>query len=169
MPPIQKSPLPTNSLLNRFTSIPGAYTDCYATEVPGRVSFPEYVVAFYTTPLFKLERVILTLLAKKPSSDAQAQELADGIRNTFAAWSVEDRSENQLLMCDFMERTRSWLMTVPAGNSTRLYFGSAVVPVRNPKTGKPSLGLVFQSLLGFHKVYSVWLLHSAKARLGRRR
>ena len=48
---------------------------------------------------------------------------------------------------------------------TRLYFGSAVVPIRNSKTSEPSIGLIFQALLGFHKVYSMLLLYSAKLRI----
>ena len=50
----------------------------------------------------------------------------------FAAWHVENRSENEILMCDFRGRTRSWLMVAPVSTvsdaRTRLYFGSAVVP-----------------------------------------
>jgi len=165
--PIRKSPLPTGALLEKFNAIAGAYTDCYSTEIPAQVTFAEYVFAFYTTPLFKLERLILKLLVRKPSTDEQARELADGIRDSFAAWTVEDRGENQLLMCDFVERTRSWLMAVPAGNGTRLYFGSAIVPEKNPKTGNPSLGFFFRVLLGFHKIYSVLLLYSAWLKLMR--
>lgn len=165
MPNIQKSPAPPNALLHKYTSMPGAYTDSYLTEIPRRVSFPEYILAFYTTPLFKLERLILKLLVRKPSTDVQARELADGLRDTFAAWTVEDRSEKQILMCDFAGSTRSWLMAVPTENGTRLYFGSAVVPHRTSKDGQPSLGFFFQVLLGFHKIYSVLLLYSARRRL----
>jgi hypothetical protein len=74
---------------------------------------------------------------------------------------VEAREENQILMCDFAGSTRSWLMSVPTETGTRLYFGSAVVPHRISKNGKPSLGFFFTALLGFHKVYSVLLLWSA--------
>jgi hypothetical protein len=168
LPSIQKSPLPTGALLEKFNAVAGAYTDCYAVDIPAQVTFAEYVSAFYTTPLFKLERLILKLLVRKPSTDEQARELAEGVRDAFAAWTVEDRSENQLLMCDFMSRTRSWLMAVPAGNGTRLYFGSVVVPAQHAKTGQPSLGFFFHALLGFHKVYSVLLLYSAKRRVMRR-
>ena len=144
----------------------GAYTDCYITEVTDLIGFPQFITAFYTTPLFRLERLILKVLASKPSTDMDVRQLADGNAKTLAAWLVEDRTENELLMCDFLGRTRSWLMTVPVNNSrTRLYFGSAVVPVRNSKTGKPSLGFNFQVLLGFHKIYSRLLLYSAKLRI----
>ncbi|MBC7877839.1 MAG: hypothetical protein H7Y59_11785 [Anaerolineales bacterium] len=147
----------------------GSYVDCYTTEIPGQISFPEFVLAFYTTPLFKLERFILKWTVSKPSTDAQAKQLADGATEKFAAWHVEGRGENEILMCDFQGRTRSWFMIVPLnaadGSRTRLYFGSAVVPVRSSKTAEPSLGFVFQILLRFHKIYSVLLLYSAKSRM----
>lgn len=161
-------PHPINALLHKYTSLRGAYTDCYLTELPRQVSFSEYIFAFYTAPLFKLERLILKLLVMKPSSDAQARELADGKRDSFAAWTVEAREEDQILMCDFAGSTRSWLMAVPVENGTHLYFGSAVVPHRISKDGKPSLGFFFQALLGFHKIYSVLLLYSARSRLMRK-
>lgn len=169
MPTIQKSPAPANALIHKYTSMPGAYTDCYLAEIPAQVSFSDYAFAFYTTPLFKVERLILTLTVRKPSTDAQARELSDTKRSSFAAWTVEARDENQFLMCDFANSARSWLMTVPAENGTRLYFGSAVVPHRIAKDGKPSLGFFFTALLGFHKIYSILLLSSTRAKLSNRK
>jgi hypothetical protein len=49
--------------------------------------------------------------------------------------------------------------------STRLYFGSAVIPVIHKKSGRPTLGFTFRSLLGFHKIYSRVLLYAARLRL----
>ena len=165
---IKKCSIPDGALLGRY-SRDGAYTDCYATDVSGAVSHAQYVMAFYTTLIFKLERVILRWAVSRPSTDAQAKQLAEGSIDTFAAWHVENRSENQLLMADFRGRTRSWLMVVPVFSGgdahTRLYFGSAVVPVQNSETGTSSPGHGFRALLGFHKIYSEVLLYSAKARL----
>lgn len=147
----------------------GAYTDCYFTEVRDLITFPQFITAFYTTPLFKLERLILKMFVSKPSIDMDVRQLAEGNVKTFAAWRVENRSENQFLMCDFRGRTRSWLMVIPIRKDsvtrTRLYFGSAVVPIRNSKTGQPSLGFTFQALLGFHKLYSRLLLYFTKLRI----
>ena len=56
-----------------------------------------------------------------------------------------------------------------SGANTRLYFGSAVVPVEHPKTGKAELGWRFRVLLGFHKMYSRVLLQAARSRLEARR
>ena len=135
------------------------------------MSHTEYIEAFYTGKLFKIERLLLSLFLSKPSTDTQAKQLAAGQVGTFAAWRVEGRTIDQLLMCDIGGRTRSWLMVssepqLPA--QTQLYFGSAVVPATNRSTGKSSMGFLFKALLGFHKVYSCALLSSARSRLERR-
>jgi hypothetical protein len=162
--------LPEQALLTKYARR-GAYTDCYAAEVARRVSHAEYVEAFYTGALFKLERYLLAWFASKPSTDAQAKQLASGLLGKFAAWRVEERSPNQLLMRDFTGRTRSWLMVGPAVTGdlafTRLYFGSAVVPILDQRSGKAKLGFTFEALLSFHKLYSRALLHAACSRLAR--
>lgn len=159
---IETSPAPDDALHAKYARA-GAYIDCFTTVVPGRVSHSHFVEAFYTSRVFKLERLILKWIADKPSSDAEARELAAGVRNRFAAWTVEDRSTDQLLMCDFLGQTRSWLMVVSCERDglpvTRLHFGSVVVPVRR---------FPFNVLLGFHRLYSRILLRSATARLARR-
>jgi len=140
------------------------------TEVARPVSLAEYVEAFYTTAVFRLERVLLAWLVARPSSDMQARQLACGHLAPFAAWSVEAREADQMLLCDFRGRTRSWLMTAPAANShsTRLFFGSAVVPVVSRRSGKARMSFAFRALLGFHKLYSRVLLRAAANRLARR-
>ena len=165
---IQTGELPQSALLGKYKQ-QGAYTDCYFMDLPRAVSQAEYVEAFYTTSLFKVERAILSALVAKPSTDLQAQQLAAGEVDQFSAWSVEGRAPDQLLLCDFQGRTRSWLMSVDAetGNSsgTRLYFGSAVVPVIDKVSGKKSFGFAFHALMGFHRLYSRSLMASARARL----
>lgn len=170
MPSLQTSiaagDLPSGALLQKYV-YPGAYTDCFFTEIPRPVPLPEYVDAFYTTLVFKLERFILKHAVKKPSTDLDAQRLAWAEIDSFAAWTVEARATDQLLMCDFLSRTRSWLMVLPVEGGTRLYFGSAVVPVRR-NSGELTLGSTYLSLMGFHKLYSRILLHSARALLMRK-
>lgn len=171
MPTIKKCAVLPQSLLAKY-SLDGMYADSYWTEIQGQISLAVYVFAFYTTSLFKLEQFILTYTARRPSNDTQAKELADGTRNEFAAWTVESRNDNELLMRDMFGRTRSWFMVNHLGaeddKRTQLYFGSAVVPEKDQETGKTSLGLVFRALLGFHKIYSVFLLYSAKTKLAGR-
>lgn len=165
---IESCSIPDGALLHNYLGA-GTYTDCYVTDIRGSVSHAQYVMAFYTTPVFKLERLILKIAVSRPSTDAQAKQLAAGSIDVFSAWYVEARSENQLLLSDFHHRTRSWLMVVPiagvSGTRTRLYFGSAVVPVENSRTGKFTLGFGFRALLGFHRFYSVVLLYAARSLL----
>ncbi len=161
--------LPPNALLRKCRDA-GAYTDCYATEVAARVSHAAFVEAFYTTWVFKLERLVLKWLVSKPSTDDDARRLARGEAEAFAAWTVEARAPDQLLLADFLGRTKSWLMIAAVDEShTRLYFGSAVVPgndvgralARHPKSraeARPTF------LLGFHKLYSRILLRAAAAK-----
>jgi len=164
-------PLPEDTLLYRYhpTQQPGGYVDCLTRSVPGAVSLPDYVHAFYTTPVFRLERWILASLAAKPSTDADARGLADGTQTEFAAWHVEDRAADQLLMCDFRSQTRSWFMVTKENSgqvdATRLWFGSAVMPLTVDEAGKPTLGRTYRWLLGFHQVYSHVLLDAAARRL----
>lgn len=168
MSPVQPCPLPPDALLSRYARA-GAFTDCYGTDVDRSVSHATYVEAFYTGGLLKAERLLIHLFLSRPSTDAEASRLADGPSETFAAWRVEERAANQLLLCDIAGRTRSWLMTAPASEPgrTRLYFGSAVVPASRTSTGRPRMGVVFGALLGFHRLYSRALLGSARARLAR--
>jgi len=163
--------IPEGALLTRYQGDHG-YADCYTTVIEATVSHAVFVEAFYTTPLFKIERQILRFAVAKPSTDTQAAQLAVGTVDTFAAWRVEARGADQLLLADISGRTRSWLMVRPettsAGMSTRLYFGSAVVPTVDPRSGRMRMGLGFSALLGFHRLYSRLLLASARARLARK-
>ena len=156
--------LPHASLLQRSRE-QGAYVDCYSTTLAGPVTQAQFVEAFYTTALFGLERLILRWAVAKPSTDAQARQLALGDANRFAAWSVEARAADQLLLGDFSGRTKSWLMTAPDADGTRLYFGSAVMPLKGSVPGRGRFGWAFHALLAFHKLYSQLLLRAAAVRL----
>ncbi len=156
------------ALLTKYAAA-GAFTDCYAADVARPVSLAEFVETFYTGRLFKMERLLLRLLVSLPSTDAEARELASGARTAFAAWRVEERTADQLLMCDLRGRTRSWLMVAPvaATGRTTLHFGSAVLPVVSRSSGEARMSGSFHALLGFHAWYSRALLESARARLAR--
>lgn len=165
MPVVAPCALPDGALLQRYAS-DGGFVDGYATLVAGNVALATFVEAFYTTPLFRIERLILRTLARRPSTDHGARALARGESSSFAAWTVEQRTHEQLLLRDFTGRTRSWLMVVPVAREggTRLVFGSAVVPAGG-SSGKPRMGAVFTALMGFHRLYSRLLLAAAARRI----
>ena len=158
--------LPANALSRRHRAS-GDYTDCFCTKIARDVSHAEFVAAFYTTWLFKLERWILARFVARHSTDAGARALAFGQDDRFAAWTVEQRAPDQVLLRDFTGRTCSWLMTKAAAEPgcTLLYFGSVVTPVRDASTGRPSLGPVQGRLIGFHRLYSRMLLGAAARKL----
>lgn len=170
MPSVQACELPDDALLRRY-ALGGAYADCFVAELPGSVSHSEYVEAFYTTKLFKLERRLLARFAGCPSTDEQAARLAAGTLDSFAVWRVEARGQSQLLTADFRGRTRSWFMVASTSDhrSTRLFFGTAVVPKGSRQTGAATMGVTFHLLLGLHTLYSRALLGAAVARLARSR
>lgn len=156
-------PVPDQTLLSRYRAR-RAYIDAYWLDAQVDATLPDYVEAFYTTPLFRLERLVLRFVGR-PSRDAEVRAMAQGTGRRFAAWTVEARTETEILLCDYLGRTRSWLKCVREAGGTRLYFGSAIVPRRVTGDGRAELGWAFHALLGFHRVYSRALLRSAANRL----
>jgi hypothetical protein len=158
--------LPADSVLAAYAGS-SAYTDCYVGVLPRAVAQSEYVEAFYTTPVFKIERWLIARFLSRPSTDAQIRQLANGELRAFAAWTVEQRKPDQLMLA--AGPTRSWLMASASnehGGATTLYFGSAVLPGRSRSSGKSTMGWWFRALLGFHKLYSRVLLRAALTKLG---
>jgi hypothetical protein len=153
--------------LNAYAA-PGNYTDCYVTRIDRSIGLTEFVRGFYSTHLFAIERLILRLAGSKTSSIKDIDALANGITENFAAWSVESRESNQLLLADHLGRTRSWLGCSPVEirdpGHTNLFFGSAVL-----KTGKGGPDAIFRAMLPFHKLYSRGLLFAARQNLGQYR
>jgi hypothetical protein len=147
------------------------FVDCYVIEVPGLITQVNFIEAFYTSPLFKIERTILKYAVAKPATDVDVKQLAQGKLSKFSAWRVESQSASELLLADYTGSTRSWLMAVAAPNnvnaaqSTLLYFGSAVLARKRNSDGQLSMGWIFRSLLGFHRIYSRLLLKAASKRV----
>ena len=171
MPAVQPCEVPLGTLLRRYKDGTG-FADCYVVEVPGTVTQEAFIEAFYTSPLFKVERAILKYAASRPATDSDAKELAAGRAVKFSAWSVESQSTSELLLADFTGRTRSWLRAVAATGPnpslrTSLYFGSAVVPRERHGASDPGMGWLFHALMGFHRLYSRMLLSAASKRVGR--
>jgi len=168
---IESMPLPEQSKLDSCHKEPGAkirdvHTDCFSLSIRKTISIEDYVEAFYTSWLFKVERVILGFVVAKPSTDTQASELSMGKREQFSAWNLEYRDESQVVLADFMGKTKSWLMIQNKGEAcTQLFFGSAVMPRYNSdgSLGKPSL--FFRLMGGFHILYSRSLLWAASRNL----
>ena len=171
---VQLRQLPEDSILKRYGNgdsreLDNCYTDCFTLTLSHAVTFDDYVRAFYTTPIFKLERVLLKIFAGYSSTDNDAAQLAAGKTDVFSAWTVEERTSNQILMSDASGRTRSWLMIRYNDDESEkgvcLLFGSAVLPIVNRTNGERKLGVFLLILLKFHKIYSKILISSARRKL----
>ncbi|CAN5309628.1 hypothetical protein BH11PSE2_BH11PSE2_18670 [soil metagenome] len=172
MASVQPRPLPIDALLARYAGpADGAYTDCFVTEAAGEVSLPSFVEAFCTGRVFRLERLLIRALFGKSGTDRLARRLALGEIQAFSAWRVEARTPDQLLMREIIShKTRLWLKVEPLTDGTaprtRLYFGTAVLPVEAGANGAPRMSVLF-NLLWFHRLYARVLLSGARARLAR--
>ncbi len=168
MSKIIEAEIPSDVLPAKYVD-EGAFVDCYYIEIPKDVSLAQYIEAFYTSSLFKVERGILSLVASKSAVDSDAVELSLGESERYSIWTVENRASNQILLCDFTKNTRSWLMVESLKTSdivtTRLFFGSVVIPKKISANGDSSFGVLFHSLSWFHQIYSKALLNAAYKKL----
>lgn len=164
MNPVFARTLPTDSIALHYQEA-GSYVDSFSIDVNDSITFEQFVNAFYTSRVFKLERVILAIAVRKPSTDQQARLLAAGEIHEFSAWDEEARTANQLIMRDYQSITRSWLMTEATQDGSRLYFGSIIVPRDKGEDRQGVLSPFFRLTLGAHLFYSRVLLRSAVARL----
>ena len=164
---IHTGPHPDESLLAEYAARPGCHTDCYFADVAGTVTLAEYIAGFFATPVFRLERKILGLKRALRTTDADVARLANGQSTRFAAWEVEARDEQQVLLAVKNSPIRTWLMAIPTSSGgTRLYFGSAVLARETTGSDTPKLDPLVRGLMGFHRLYSRILLASAKRRVG---
>ncbi len=171
----EKSEVLKDTLLHRYLitehgNVTANYTDCYQFSLEADVSLADFIEAFYTSRLFRFERMLLGIFMRMPSTDEDAVALARCKASQFSAWTVEAQTDNELLLSDVSGATRSWLMVKNYADnypsiSSQLWFGSAVVARINPKTGKAQLSVWVQLLLGFHKLYSRALMASARSKL----
>ncbi len=155
---------PGGALTERYANR-GDHVDCYAIDLAGAVAIDGLIAAFFSARAFQPERWFLKAIGK-PSVPADWRALASGVRDDFAAWSVEERAADQILLCDYLKATRCWLMIEPFSSlsptHTRLYFGSVVT---RRKAAGDSRSPLFSALLPLHGAYSKILLNSAAARL----
>jgi hypothetical protein len=147
-------------LLQRYVGAGANYTDCFEVMSPDAVTLPDFIEAFYSTWLFRLERMVLSVTLRRRIVDTDVEALALGA-DRFAAWTVEGREDAQILLCDTSGHTRSYLaVSAKDGGVTRLIFGSAVMA----QNGKP-LGRGVTALTPLHRFYSKALLRLAERKL----
>ena len=153
---VARAEVPEGALIARYLAETGAHVDAYCVAGPREIGLPDYVSAFFTSPVFRLERALLRVFARTKSSDAQVRALAEGTGTHMALWEVEARSEHELLLCVPGTPIRTWL----AIRDGKLRFGSVVLAEPN---GTQSL--FARVLMPFHALYSRVLLWAAARRI----
>ncbi|MEH6646281.1 hypothetical protein [Sulfitobacter sp.] len=159
---IAECPVPHGAFLARYVGQGATYTDCFMIDLSRDVTLEDYLGAFYTSPLFRAERAVLTLLLRRWIKDSELSQMLSGGRDSFAAWNVEARSKDQILMRDFSGSTRSWFSAEVSTDGTRLSFGSAVMATEGVK-----LPFVARLAMPLHRIYAKALLRAAHRRLSR--
>ncbi|WP_341713238.1 hypothetical protein [Erythrobacter sp.] len=144
--------LPDDSLLALHRG-DECYRDAFYVEVGQPVSLSAFIASFYSSRAFWPERMVLHLIGRG-ANRADIAELANGQSKHFAAWSVEARTDYQVLLRDFQDRTCSWLAVeaVEGARATRLWFGSGL---RRPEA------FLVRTLTAVHRWYSRRLLAGA--------
>ena len=158
---VHKSDIPPASLVNAYQGKSCERIDCYRAFVDGPTNIENFVGRFYRGRLFRIERAMISLVTKHKSSDAQLDALLFGNSKRFSAWTQSGRTKNQLIMCDYQDRTCSWFMVEPYKTGTYLYFGT-IFKRTNYFGGLEWLSKpLFTLLLPVHGLYSRLLLGAA--------
>lgn len=153
---VSQCPLPDTALILRHADRPGCLHDCFRASLLRPVSLPDLIEAFYTSRAFAPEALILRLTTGCDTGRDAARAIAEGQSDRFVMWQVEDRSETQLLMAVGSGPIRSWWMVEPQEDgTTKLYFGSAILPRPGPD---PKATVLFRATHWLHKLYARTLL-----------
>ena len=157
-------PLPEHSLIAGQTLHVGYVTDCFRYEIPKTVDLSDLIDAFYKTPLFRFERLVLSLAPTSRMRDVDITALSKEQVDQISVWQVETRLDAQILLS--AGGTKSWLKVEQMESGTRFYFGSVLVPRPSSVEGKPpEVSWFINSLMGAHLMYSLLLLGDAARRL----
>ncbi len=165
MTPVSPCPVPESSVLAHQAADPDHYADCYTVDLPCEADLSAYLTAFFTLPIMRLERWVITVMGT-PSTAQDVAALASGAADSLSLWQVEQRTDDQIAMRVSGGLIRTWLMREDIANGTRLYFGSSVEPIEKPD-GSKSHGWGVKAFGGFHQLYSRILLAGAARRLKR--
>ena len=144
---------PEHSLISEQSVLEGYVTNCFSAEVSKVVDLSDLIEAFYKTPLFRLERLVLSLAPSGRLRDTDITALSKGQVDRISVWQVEARLDTQILLS--AGGAKSWLMVQPLDSGTRLYFGSVLVPRPSKVEGEtPKVGWFLNSLIGARLIYS---------------
>lgn len=160
---ITATPHPAGSLLARYDATEGSYTDCFRTSVRGEISLEDLIRTFFDTPLFRLEKRLLTLAGAKYDTPDDLDAFATGTGSHWLEWHTQERDNAQILLFVGKTSVRSWLMVIPESGGTQICFGSALLP----SPAKQTPGLAVRLTTPLHRGYARALLWSTARKFKR--
>lgn len=141
--------------------------DCFRLDVPGHVPIERFAHAFFTSWLFKLERLVLPVA----TTDDLAKDFAYSRVNEFAIWTAKERTDSELLAVWAEQHSpasgATWMRVVHGKDDegkpkTCLEFGSAIAP-----GDMPYQKAVMAVAVPLHLAYSGLLLGAAAGNIDR--
>ena len=79
---------PEHSLISEQSMLEGYVTDCFSAEVSKAVDLSDLIEAFYKTPLFRLERLVLSFAPSGRLRDTDITALSKGQVDRISVWQV---------------------------------------------------------------------------------
>ncbi|ETW00708.1 hypothetical protein H310_07265 [Aphanomyces invadans] len=156
--PTPLSSVQATNLFARFLSTPDQHVDVYQTTLSKPVSVELAAKAFFQSPVFQAERVILRLAGAGSTTDAEIDAMAFKEGEHVATFRVLETKENEVLFCwDESDAVNghSWLAVTDSGHT--LLFGSTI---RNRSA-------FIRWVTPLHLVYAQIVLASARYQLER--
>lgn len=158
--------IPSGTMLKAYQAQEGCYTDCYAVDVAGAPDIERFIRIFFDTSIFRLERRILALSGLEATHADDVDALARGHRSRFAAWRLEGKTADELMLRFERPSGRTWLHVADVPDQSgqaRLFFGSALLPGARDNDKRPTIGWSLHAFLPFHRLYARMLLRAAAA------
>lgn len=161
---VKRIGVPEGSFLKAYEGREGCETDCFQADVPGHPDIDRFVHIFFDTWVFRIERRLLALLGEDYATSEDVAALAGRSSDTLAAWTVQDRSADEIILAFKRPRGRTWLQATQLDGSlgsTRLRFGSALLPNIDSEGQTASISWGLKIGLPLHRLYARLLLAAA--------
>lgn len=163
---VSRTRVPKNTLLKTYEAMEGSEADCFQVDVEGRPDIQRFIRIFFDTWVFRLERRVLSLMGVDYATTDDVIALAKGRQSSLAAWTTLERNANEIILAFDKPTGRTWLQVSTSdegAETTRLSFGSALLPKRHSSKSKPAIGKLLKASLPIHRLYARILLAAAAA------
>ncbi|KAF0682555.1 Aste57867_25353 [Aphanomyces stellatus] len=154
---VRPTPLLTldpSALISRFVSVPHQHVDVFEVSLDQPTSVTDVARAFFQSPVFQVERMVLNLAGAYVTTDAAIDSLPFAVGDSVVMFKVVDTTPNELLF-KYSDKVNghSWLAVSDDGR--RLRFGSTI----------QNASLAVRLFTPIHLIYAQVVLASAKYEL----